>query len=56
MLLPEVGVPLAEESVQLLVENGAANLQQEVGTLAGPAHRLTFAHSLIDQMAHDRLG
>lgn len=56
LLLAEIGLPLAEETVRPLVKDGAANLRQEVGTLAGPTHRLTFADSLIDQMAHYGLG
>jgi len=48
--MTEVWVPLAEEPVQPVVENSAANLQNEVGTRGGPAHGLTFIHSLINQM------
>jgi hypothetical protein len=35
---PEVRKPFAEQSVQPVVEDGAANLQKEVGALGGAAH------------------
>jgi hypothetical protein len=35
---------LAEAGPELAVEAGAANLEQEIGTAAGPAHLLGFGH------------
>jgi hypothetical protein len=43
-------VPLAKYCVEPVVEDSAAHLQQEMSTFRRPAHWLTVAHSLIDQM------
>jgi hypothetical protein len=47
--------PLAKETLQLTVEDGAANLQQLVSPLRGPAHGLLLAHSVIDEVSHSGL-
>lgn len=47
--------PLAKETFQLTVEDGAANLQQLVSPLCRPAHGLLFAHSVIDEVSHSGL-
>src|SRR5690349_24832491 len=40
---------LAEAGIERAVEDGAADLEPEVSTAAGPSHRLRFVHALIDQ-------
>ena len=40
---------LAEAGIELAVEDGAADLEQEVSTAAGPSHLLRLVHALIDQ-------
>ena len=53
-LSSEVRQPLSKEHFESIVEDGATNLQQEVGTLCRPAHLLAFPHPLIDQVIHRR--
>src|ERR1700679_3674236 len=43
--------PLAKETLQLTVEDDAANLQQLMSPLRGPAHGLLLAHSVIDEVS-----
>jgi hypothetical protein len=46
----EVWIAFAGKGFQPSIENGATNLQEQVGTFARPSHRLLLAHSLIDQV------
>jgi hypothetical protein len=55
-LSSELRKPLAEEHFEPIVEDGATNLEEEVGTLCRPAHRLAFSHPLVDQVTHCRFG
>src|SRR5690349_7050918 len=40
---------LAESGAELAVDDGAADLEQEIGTAAGPAHLLLLVHAPVDQ-------
>src|SRR4051794_41335855 len=40
---------LAESGAELAVNDGAADLEQEIGTAAGPAHLLLLVHAAVDQ-------
>ena len=40
---------LSEAGTELAVEDGTADLEQEIGAVAGPAHLLRFVHAAVDQ-------
>ena len=40
---------LSEAGAEFAVEDGAADLEQEVGATTGPAHLLGFGHAAVDQ-------
>ena len=40
---------LSEAGAELAVEDGAADLEQEIGAAAGPPHLLGFVHAAVDQ-------
>src|SRR5690242_12001513 len=40
---------LAEPGAELAVDDGAADLEQEIGAAAGPAHLLLLVHAAVDQ-------
>src|SRR3954467_12589220 len=40
---------LAESGAELAVDAGAADLEQEIGAAAGPAHLLLLVHAAVDQ-------
>ncbi len=40
---------LSEAGTELAVEDGAADLEQEIGAAVGPAHLLGFVHAAVDQ-------
>ena len=40
---------LSEAGAEFAVEDGAANLEQEIGAAAGPSHLLGFVHAAVDQ-------
>ena len=40
---------LSKAGPELAVEAGAADLEQEIGTAARPAHLLRFVHAAVDQ-------
>src|SRR3954468_20432508 len=40
---------LAESGAELAVDDGAADLEQEIGAAAGPAHLLLLVHAAVDQ-------
>src|SRR3954454_5811062 len=39
----------AEAGTELAIEAGAADLEQKIGTAAGPPHLLVFVHAAVDQ-------
>src|SRR5690349_23009116 len=41
--------PMAESGAELAVDDGAADLEQEIGAAAGPAHLLLLVHAPVDQ-------
>src|SRR5689334_9910513 len=40
---------VAESGAELTVDDGAADLEQEIGAAAGPAHLLLLVHAPVDQ-------
>src|SRR3954466_1391936 len=40
---------LSEAGAEFAVEDGAADLEQEISTASGPAHLLGFGHAAVDQ-------
>jgi hypothetical protein len=40
---------VTEAGAELAVENGAADLEQEIGAAAGPSHLLGFVHAAVDR-------
>jgi hypothetical protein len=48
--------PLSEVGTERAIVNGAANLQQEIGTSSRPAHLLELVHSPIDQEVRRAFG
>jgi hypothetical protein len=40
---------LSEAGAEFAVEDGAANLEQEISTAPGPTHLLGFGHTAVDQ-------
>src|SRR3954447_804925 len=40
---------MAESGAELAVDDGAADLQQEIGAAPGPAHLLLLVHAAVDQ-------
>jgi hypothetical protein len=48
--------PLSEVGTERAIVNGAASLQQEIGTSSRPAHLLQLVHSPIDQEVRRTFG
>jgi hypothetical protein len=40
---------MAESGAELAIEDGAPDLKQAIGAMAGPAHLLRFGHAAVDQ-------
>src|SRR4051812_20146082 len=40
---------MTEAGAELAIDDGAADLEQEIGAAAGPAHLLRFVHAAVDQ-------
>ncbi len=47
---------LSEGGAELAVEDGATDLEQEIGAPAGPAHLLGFVHAAVDQEVGSAFG
>src|SRR5690242_13684797 len=47
---------LSEAGTELAVEDGAADLEQEIGAPAGPPHLLGFVHASVDQEVRGSFG
>ena len=47
---------LSEPGAELAIEDGATDLEQAVGALAGPAHLLRLGHSAVDQKVGGAFG
>jgi hypothetical protein len=52
---PKRGIAVADDLVEVAIENAGSGLKQQVGTARRLAHRLTFATMLVDDLVDHRL-
>ena len=50
--LPEIGIAIADELIEVAVENPSAGLEHQVGTCRRPPHRLTLVRALVHDLVH----